>query len=304
MKKTSGKATGKTAKRADSVLPDEELDKAVKEYLARRQKQSKQDGESEEQKPAPVAAESTEEPAVKESETHGVEQQTQEVRDNRDRRDTAGDPKNMDEAMNVIAEQDEDINTLFDIIDSLLAKLDFHTAETSDTDVSEQVPVPPKAEEEPKEDCDDSKRKDDDDTPPDSENPDEEDEEKPPSSEQEGKTMNSDSIDHIVRERIELGSIGRMLNMDGLENVGIMEAKKAIINAVQPEMRLDGKSAAYINGAYSSAVKMVRTRTRKGADYQRHQMFNRDSHSEQQDSSSAKAARERMIDRMQKKGDQ
>lgn len=88
--------------------------------------------------------------------------------------------------------------------------------------------------------------------------------------------LNVDAVDQIVRQRIQLGIVGRALNMDGLENMGIMAAKKAVIRAVRPGMRLDGKSAAYINAAYDYAVADVNSRDRKDTSYQIKQMFNQD----------------------------
>ena len=97
--------------------------------------------------------------------------------------------------------------------------------------------------------------------------------------------------------------VGRALNIDGLEYMPISQAKKAVIKAVRPGLRLDGKSSAYINAAFDCAVDEVRSHSRKGVDYQKRQMFNRDSRSFVADKDSAMAARQRMIDRQMKKED-
>ena len=50
------------------------------------------------------------------------------------------------------------------------------------------------------------------------------------------------------------------------------EAKKAIIKAVRPTMRLDGKSDAYLKAAFDMAADEVEN-MRKSANYQRQQML-------------------------------
>ena len=115
--------------------------------------------------------------------------------------------------------------------------------------------------------------------------------------------LNVDSIDAIVRQRIQLGIVGRALNMDGLENMKIMDAKKAVIRAVRPALRLDGKSKAYINAAFDCAVSDVKASTRKDTAYQVKQMFNQDGRTSHpaDDGESSVTARQRMIARQQNK---
>lgn len=257
-----------------------------------------------------------------------LENQVQVVKTNRDRRDAEGDPKDMNGAMGVIARQDSDIDLLLGIIETLLAKRDFDGSNKCDGDDDMSLiaknapsngdeggaepdaankgggsasPVNPnkpsavsggnKDEEDPyggEEDNADS----DDDTIPTTAKPDV------------GKSvLNVDSVDTIVRQRIQLGVVGRALNIDGLEYMPISQAKKAVIKAVRPGLRLDGKSPAYINAAFDCAVDEVRSRSHKGVDYQKRQMFNRDSRSFVADKDSAMAARQRMIDRQMKKED-
>lgn len=115
-------------------------------------------------------------------------------------------------------------------------------------------------------------------------------------------TMNADSIDRIVRERIKLGMIGRAINLDGLENKDILSAKKAIIKRMRPGIRLDGKSAAYIAAAYDCAVEDIKSNSAKGTKAQRKQMFNKDAADKKRvPGTSADQARKRMIDRMNNK---
>ena len=106
--------------------------------------------------------------------------------------------------------------------------------------------------------------------------------------------MNADSIDEIIRERVKLARIGDRLNMDGLENMNIVDAKKAIINHVKPSMRLDGTSRAYVDAAFDIALSEINER--KGTNHQRKQMFNADSVQTTKTSSAAEA-RQRMIEK-------
>ena len=79
-------------------------------------------------------------------------------------------------------------------------------------------------------------------------------EENKDSSDDESKSLNADSADKIVRQRLSICRVGDKLNMDGLEDMSIKQAKKAIIAKVLPTMRMDGKSDAYIDAMYDLAV--------------------------------------------------
>lgn len=254
-----------------------------------------------------------------------LENRVQAVKANRDRRDAEGDPKDMNGAMGVIARQDGDIDLLLGIIETLLAKRDFDGTNKCDGD-DEEDPVVPAA----NGNAGSATEKDEDDTVPafppkkaekkpttpaagnededdpydgEEDNTDSDDDSIPNTNKSEvGKSvLNVDSVDSIVRQRIQLGMVGRSLNMDGLEYMPINKAKKAVIKAVRPGLRLDGKSEAYINAAFDCAVDEVRSRSHKGIDYQKRQMFNQDSHAAAVDKDSSMAARQRMIDRQMKK---
>lgn len=297
----------KKTSRGDGVLSPEELTKAIEDYRARRQQ--RMSAKDSEEKPAeePAATEPVvtdeEEPVTPETETaadgEGVEETTtdgkiQMVKDRRDRRDEAGDPDTMEAAQGVIAQQDEDIGILFDIIDTLLANADFQKA---DAEPATEEPATPTAGAEPEAKDGEGEEtpvigaavsEDGDDT--------EEPVEGTPVT-----TMNADSVDAIVRTRIQLGMVGRKLNLDGLEMMRIMDAKKAIINAVRPGLRLDGKSTAYINAAYDMAVGTINADSVKDTNYQKKQMFNSDGKpSAAVVEESAEAARGRMIARRNK----
>lgn len=186
-----------------------------------------------------------------------------EVKDRRDRRDASGDCETMDEASGVIAQQDEDIQKLLDFIAQLQAKIDFDEAsaeEEAKTDSEGETAEVNADEEEPQE------------------NP-----------------LNMDSIDAYVNQKIELIRLGDKLNLDGIETMKPMDAKKAIITKVHPNIRLDGKDTAYINAMFDIAKESVGKR--KDVDYQRQQMFRSDSsHNKPVDGQNE--ARRRMIEKM------
>lgn len=388
----SMKNTPKKTVRGDGILSKEELEQAIKEYKARRAKEA--DAEkpvASEQKPEPTpekkpAAEpekAVEKAEIKEEvkptekekptfdedveaveavekEPETVEEKIEKVKENRNMRDEEGDPKDKLSAMGMIAHQDEDIDTLFDIIDTLLAEREFKMKKDSDDDA---IPDRDKAGEsvancdgedeeeeeeefEFEEDEDDEAEgdpEDDEDFEGWDEDEDEEVEEEEETFEEDEddeeasfeeeewdededdeweeeeeeefkadshdsaipdstgevhhvKKLNSDSVDAVINERIALGMMGRKLHMDGLEKLGIMAAKKRIVKAVRPNIRLDGKSDAYINAAYDCAVDEIQKRSHKGVKYQKKQMFNKDSRTEETGKSSADARRE-MIER-------
>ena len=316
--------TKKKARRADGVMSPEDLAQAIAAYKARRAErlaakaQADQEGDTvpvADPKPAEgVAAvadgdDDTVIAASGQADGDDIADQVQMVKDRRDRRDEGDEPADKEAAMGVIAQQDGDMDILFDIIDTLLAERDFDSACDTDgkncdgdegTAPAPAAAVPAKA----KEDGDDEGTPVE---PPAEENTDGDDDDIPATNASEvGKSvLNVDAVDQIVRQRIQLGIVGHALNMDGLEDMGIMAAKKAVIRAVRPGMRLDGKSAAYINAAYDYAVADVNSRNRKDTSYQIKQMFNQDGRqpAPADDGDSSIKARQRMIDRQQKKED-
>lgn len=54
---------------------------------------------------------------------HEAEQVAETVRSRRDERDDAGDPEDLEEAMGIIAHQDEEISALLDMFEELRSKL-------------------------------------------------------------------------------------------------------------------------------------------------------------------------------------
>lgn len=90
--------------------------------------------------------------------------------------------------------------------------------------------------------------------------------------------LNHDSAASIaaqVSQRVELCRLGDKLHLDGMESMPVMQAKKKVVHAVIPGMRLDGKSKAYINAAFDIAKGKINGR--KTVADQRRQVFNADS---------------------------
>lgn len=314
----SKKKTAKKTRRADGVLTPEELMNAIDAYKAKRAARLAE--KADEDAPATEEVVETKEAAVDNetvAENATVEEQVEMVKDRRDRRDEAGDPETVEEAQGVIANQDEDIDVLFDIIDTLLAEKAFDEAEkpvdegeeTNADEGEEAVEGDETNADEGEEDEEEEVAADEDEEAGEGEeiaadeceeeNADEDEEE--PAAPAANGTVNADSVDKIVRQRIKLGMIGRTLNLDGLEDMSPTKAKKAVIKAVRPGIRLDGKSPAYIQAMFDLACEEVKSNSKKGTAYQKKQMFNSDGRNAKKASGgSANAARQRMIDRQHK----
>ena len=318
------------APRGDAVLSDEEFAKAIEEYKARKAEREKADADDVKE------TEVIEEEMPNKPQT--IEEKVEEVKARRDRRDEAGDPKDVDEAMSTIAHQDEDLDILFDIIDTLLAKQDFDAAEPEEefaeeeevkedeldklnklngpkgvkTDADEEI----EEEEEMVEDAEDIPEdvpedeeviedkeivEDAEDVPEDEEIVEEEEEFDGDDCGDKHERMDS-AASRAIRNHMIMGKIGRQVGLKNLEFKDLKAAKIAIVKAVRPDMRLDGKSDAYINGAFDNARKSIRARKVKDTNYQKRQMFNNDSRDNAEvDNYSAMDARQRMIERLNNK---
>ena len=251
----------KNTRRIDGEsLTPEELEQAIKEYKAKRAEEAV-DSEEEVIEDVNSDDESQEEEAVSADEDDVQEGSTPEdiaqlVKDRKERRDN--EPQDED-AKKVIAEQNEDIDMLLAALEKLIAE----TKANADSQAEEESM--------------------------------DEEEENKDSSEDESKSLNADSADKIVRQRLAICRIGDKLNMDGLENMSIKQAKRAIISKVLPAMRVDGKSESYIDAMYDLAVGEVKNR--KSVSYQKKQMFNEQKRRNDSTESMASSARKKMIDR-------
>ena len=126
----SKKNTAKKTRRADGVLNPEQLSAAIEAYKAKRA--ARIAAKADEDATATAEVVETKEAAVDNetvAENATVEEKVEMVKDRRDRRDENGDPETVEEAQGVIANQDEDIDVLFDIIDTLLAEKAFDEAD-------------------------------------------------------------------------------------------------------------------------------------------------------------------------------
>lgn len=85
--------------------------------------------------------------------------------------------------------------------------------------------------------------------------------------------INTDEADTIFKQRLSICRIGDKLNLDGLEEKSIIDGKKVIVAKVLPDIRLDGKSEAFVDACYELAVNEVKKQ--KDVSYQRNQMSSR-----------------------------
>ncbi|MDR2043587.1 MAG: DUF2213 domain-containing protein [Clostridium sp.] len=172
-------------------------------------------------------------------------EKVQSVKDRRDKRDGFGDPEDAESAKVVIAQQDEDISVLLELLEKLQAAKDLAEAPPAAGNADAGTPAGANTDANPKKD-----------------------------GEGDSKPMNTDSVDAIVTERLKLARIGDKLGVDGIEQLKPIDAKKKIIAKIKPDLRLDGKSAAYVDTAFDIAVQ--ESATRKDTDYQRKQIWGAD----------------------------
>ena len=253
-----GKAMSDKKDRKDGMMNPDEMNAAVEAFKQRRAERMKAGDEG------AVAQEGDEGFAEVQAPAEEKQECLQMVKDRRDRRDAEGDPEDMDKAMGVIAQQDEDIDTLLGIIDCLKAA-------NMDSEESETPAENEDSEETDEKNCDADTKND---------------------------SGRADSATDF-RELLRVVRIGDRLNMDGLETMTVKNAKKAVLKKLKPSLRLDGKSAAYVNAAFDMAVSDMKAR--KDTNYQRQQMMNKDSKPASRAVGSAADARQKMIDRRMKK---
>lgn len=279
-----------TKSRADGgAMSAEELKKAIEAYKERKASRAGATAGSEEpsatdEAGAAAAEEPTTEPATEEEKAadgEGCEEPASEegsspadiaqmVKDRRDRRDAGDAPEDVEGAMGIIAQQDEDIDMLLACLEKMMADAAVDSADNADggADAADQADNADKADGSDDKSC----------------------------------SLNADSADEIFRQRLSICRIGDKLRMDGLENKSILEGKKAIISKVIPGMRLDGKSRAYVDAAFDMAVNEVNKR--KDVSFQKKQMTGNPAPASATrtdgnpaNKSAAAQARERMIER-------
>lgn len=247
----------RTQRTDENTLTPEELQVAIAMYQA-AQAQTTTDGED-----TPAATQEDED----DTPTPTPQETVQLVKDRKDRRDSEEKSEmTLDEACATIQEMDEDIGNLLGVIDQLVAEKEFDENDTpSETAADEDE------NEDEEENGDDDKS--------------------------EAGSLNMDSADRLFSKKLEVVRIGDRLNMNGLENMKLLDAQKAIIRKVRPSLRLDGKSDTYIQAAFDLAKEAISKQ--KSTDTQRQQMFQKDGKSSFVTSgvSSAQKARQKMIER-------
>lgn len=259
---------------------DGDINAAIEAFKQRRaERMASAAGAGDGEQTAPPAAE----PAAETAPPPAAEDQdmVQSVKDRRDQRDAAGDPGDLGNALGVIAQQDEDIDTLLGVIDVLKAAAPvIDSADGKDcTDGDDCTDAEDAEDAADGKDCTDTK---------DGQGADKKD--------------RADSAEDF-RELLRVVRVGDRLNMDGLESMSVKGAKKAVLKKLKPSLRLDGKSSAYVNAAFDMAV--AEMNTRKDTNYQRQQMARQDGKTTPpaKSAGSAADARQRMIDRRMKKED-
>ena len=153
----------KKTERRDGAMTPEELQDAVGKFQARKADRlaaANGGGGNPAAAPAapaqaPAAAPAAAPVPAGAADGEGCTDKVQMVRDRRDRRDSAGDPGTTEEAMGVIAQQDEDIGTLLEVIETLQAEKDFGASAPAATTDGDDTPPS----DEPKQDGDDGERR-------------------------------------------------------------------------------------------------------------------------------------------------
>ncbi len=188
------------------------------------------------------------------------------VRDNMDRRDSESGNMSPED---VIAGQNADLKTLLAEIDKLQASSDMNG------DAKNIPPVEPD-----KGGITGEKNSDGD------------------GSTEEGKDkgVNMDSVDQILKDRLDICRMADKLNLDGVENLSVTEGRKRIIKVVNPKMNLDGKSETYINAAYEIAKDTYASR--RSTDDQRRKMAEDHMRRDAEEESNSETSRKNMINKM------
>lgn len=210
-----------------------------------------------------------EEPGNSQGEEAGAEEKSPvvQVKDNIDRRDAEGENMTPED---IIAAQKADLDTLLSEIDKMQA--------ASDMNGDEDTPPEPPVKEEGEEENADS------------------DEACPDDAEKKEKGVNMDSVDRVIKDRLDVCRMADKLHLDGLEDLSVREGRKRIIKAVNPKINLDGKSDSYINAAYDIAKQMHGERV--STDDQRQRMATDKVRRDAREESNSVSARKRMINNM------
>ncbi len=255
------KTPNEAGQRTDSAeeLTPEEMEAAVALFLAQKAAGEATAGAGTDGSDVPLN--SGEDNPAEEKAKNPIDQ----VRDNMDRRDSEGGNMAPED---VIAAQKADLETLLSEIDKLQASSDMN-GDAESTSPAE----PDQAGSADKENSD-------------GENGDEE---------SKDKGVNMDSVDQMLKDRLDICRMADKLNLDGVENLSVTEGRKRVIKAVNPKVNLDGKSETYIKAAYDIAKDNYVSR--RSIDDQRKKMMEDHARRDAREVSNSDAARANMIAR-------
>ena len=265
--KMSNKATKKNAKHRDEDDLAVELAKAVLEETSAEESVSNESAVDSE-----GAVTGPENQEGQESGVQPSEELLKSIRDRKDRRDSDQEesPENLDEANEVIRQQNEDIDALLSMLDK---KKEEETpaagaeAENKDSECEEN-----------KDECGQSS---------------EENKDEGCSEEENSSKLNADSIDALVRARAAMSRLGEKYNIDGLDDCSMSDAMRKVIAFATPGIRLDSESE--LKGAFKVAVASLKNL--KTTEDQRRQMYSGMRTDSGFETSEADKARNRMIKR-------
>jgi hypothetical protein len=205
----------------------------------------------------------------------------EEIRQNVDRRDSDLESVPADE----IPIMQEEIKTLLEHIDELQAEKDM----TTDSD--DEINQDNDEEENTDSTCEENTDSDDEEQNVDGDET---------QAEKEEKVLTMDSAERTFADMMAICNMASKLNLDGFAPRSVIEGKKKIIKALNPNIRLDGKSKSYINGAYEIACSQAMKRI--STDQQRQKAFGNQVRMDSRGRSGSETARERMVANMKKKG--
>lgn len=229
-----------------------------------------------------MAAHQADLPTADEGEVQEEKSPVERIRENADRRDADVSAVTAEE----IPQMHEEIKTLLGEIDKLQGANDVTGADRAGC-------LPNKDEGETATDPD---KQDADDTDPDKTDGDD------TQAPAEDTTMKMDAAERTFADMYAICQMAAKLNLDGFTPRSVLDGKKAIIRAVNPKVRLDGKSREYVDGAYEAACTAIASRKSTSAQKAKaYGTMNADAASLPGESEAEKA-RKRMIENMRKRG--
>jgi len=246
---------------SDSGLTPEQMQEAVAMYLAA-------------QSVLPGDITGDEDDPNQDEDTDPIE----EIRQNVDRRDSDMESLTIED----VPAMQEEMKALLDRIDELEAEKDMST-DSDDTEHQDDDGQNTDSDDESNNDSEDEETKNADSELEDVEIP------------ADDKRVNMDSTERVFAEMMAISSMAAKLNLN-ITPKSIIEGKKAIVKAINPGIRLDGKSSAYINGAYLVACDTALKR--KNVDSQKRQAFGRKVNMDASGKSLAETSRENMLKNM------